>query len=476
MKNIIKKFGLLTLATSFIFSCETVDFGDENVNPNSPTNMKTDALLTNAITAIPGIVSSPSSNYYTQGMSDITYTTYSRYDRYQWSYDGFYTGPLTDLKEILDLNTNNAADVIAYGDNNNQMAIAHILQVYMYHHMTDRWGAIPYTEALKGAENIAPVFDQQKDVYSALFVQLDTAIGLINNSAVQVQGDIMFNGDMNSWKRFANTLKMTMALRMSDVDPSNAQTKFLEAVSGGVLASTSQNVHYPYLDAVAHENPWKGAFRTRNDFAPSKKFVDYLTANSDPRLAKMADGSKNSGGVTYAGMPYGEEDPSINGADIASITSAIISDGKQHGGFLYTYAQVCLAMSEAAILGWAVTGDAQTWYELGIKASMDQWGVSSADATTYIASVPAVGSTVENVAMQKWVALWLQGYEGWAEWRRLDFPNDISAPAAALSGTGIPVRQGYGANTVSNNSANYKDAVSKQGPDTQDQKLWWDTK
>lgn len=476
MKNIIKKFGLLTLATSFIFSCTTVDFGDENVNPNSPTNMKTDALLTNAITAIPGIVSSPSSNYYTQGMSDITYTTYSRYDRYQWSYDGFYTGPLTDLKEILDLNTNNAADVIAYGDNNNQMAIAHILQVYMYHHMTDRWGAIPYTEALKGAENIAPVFDQQKDVYSALFVQLDTAIGLINNSAVQVQGDIMFNGDMNSWKRFANTLKMTMALRMSDVDPSNAQTKFLEAVSGGVLASTSQNVHYPYLDAVAHENPWKGAFRTRNDFAPSKKFVDYLTANSDPRLAKMADGSKNSGGVTYAGMPYGEEDPSINGADIASITSAIISDGKQHGGFLYTYAQVCLAMSEAAILGWSVTGDAQTWYELGIKASMDQWGVSSADATTYIASVPAVGSTVENVAMQKWVALWLQGYEGWAEWRRLDFPNDISAPAAALSGTGIPVRQGYGANTVSNNSANYKDAVSKQGPDTQDQKLWWDTK
>ena len=476
MKNIIKKFGLLTLATSFIFSCTTVDFGDENVNPNSPTNMKTDALLTNAITAIPGIVSSPSSNYYTQGMSDITYTTYSRYDRYQWSYDGFYTGPLTDLKEILDLNTNNAADVIAYGDNNNQMAIAHILQVYMYHHMTDRWGAIPYTEALKGAENIAPVFDQQKDVYSALFVQLDTAIGLINNSAVQVQGDIMFNGDMNSWKRFANTLKMTMALRMSDVDPSNAQTKFLEAVSGGVLASTSQNVHYPYLDAVAHENPWKGAFRTRNDFAPSKKFVDYLTANSDPRLAKMADGSKNSGGVTYAGMPYGEEDPSINGADIASITSAIISDGKQHGGFLYTYAQVCLAMSEAAILGWAVTGDAQTWYELGIKASMDQWGVSSADATTYIASVPAVGSTVENVAMQKWVALWLQGYEGWAEWRRLDFPNDISAPAAALSGTGIPVRQGYGANTVSNNSANYKDAVSKQGPDTQDQRLWWDTK
>ena len=253
MKNIIKKFGLLTLATSFIFSCSTVDFGDENINPNSPTNMKTDALLTHAITGITGIVSSPSSNYYTQGMSDITYTTYSRYDTYQWSYDYFYTGPLTDLKEILDLNTNNASDVIAFGDNNNQMAIAHILQVYMFHHMTDRWGAIPYSEALKGAENISPAFDQQKDVYSSLFTQLDTAIGLINNSAIAVQGDIMFNGDMTAWKRFANTLKMTMALRISDVDSSTAQSKFLEAVAGGVLSSTSQNVHYPYLDAVAHE-------------------------------------------------------------------------------------------------------------------------------------------------------------------------------------------------------------------------------
>ena len=474
MKNIIKKFGLLTLATSFIFSCTTVDFGDENINPNSPTNMKTDALLTHAITGITGIVSSPSSNYYTQGMSDITYTTYSRYDTYQWSYDGFYTGPLTDLKEILDLNTNNASDVIAFGDNNNQMAIAHILQVYMFHHMTDRWGAIPYSEALKGAENISPAFDQQKDVYSSLFTQLDTAIGLINNSAIAVQGDIMFNGDMTAWKRFANTLKMTMALRISDVDSSTAQSKFLEAVAGGVLSSTSQNVHYPYLDAVAHENPWKGAFRTRNDFAPSKRFVDYLTANSDPRLTKMADGSKNSGGVTYEGMPYGLEDPAISGADVASITSAIITDGKQHGGFLYTYAQVCLAMSEAALKGWGVSGDAQTWYELGIKASMDQWGVSAADATTYIASAPAVSK--KNMAMEKWVALWLQGYESWAEWRRLDFPNDLSAPAAALSGTGIPVRHGYGAQTISNNEANYNAAVSLQGPDTQDTKLWWDTK
>jgi hypothetical protein len=355
------------------------------------------------------------------------------------------------------------------------MAIAHILQVYMYHHMTDRWGAIPYSEALKGGENISPALDQQKDVYAGLFAQLETAMSYINNSAIAVQGDIMFNGDMNAWKRFANTLKMTMALRISDVDPSTAQSKFSEAVAGGVLTSTSQNVHYPYLTAVAHENPWVGRFRTRNDFAPSKKFVDYLTANNDPRLSKMADGSKNSGGVDYVGMPYGLEDPAINGADVASITSNIITDGVNHGGFLYTYAQVCFAMAEAHLRGWTgLAGDAQTWYEYGIAASHDQWGVASSDATAYLATVAPV--SMETMAMEKWVALWLQGYEGWAEWRRLDYPNDISAPSAAISGTGIPVRHGYGAQTISNNKANYDAAVALQGPDTQDTKLWWDTK
>ena len=91
MKNIIKKFSFLTLTSALVFSCSTVDFGDENINPNSPTNMKTDALLTNAITAIPAIASTPNSNYYTQGMSDITYTTYSRYDTYREKSCYFFT-------------------------------------------------------------------------------------------------------------------------------------------------------------------------------------------------------------------------------------------------------------------------------------------------------------------------------------------------------------------------------------------------
>jgi hypothetical protein len=102
MKKLINKVGVLAIVLSlFVVSCETVDFGDENVNPNNPTSKRTDALLTNAITWMPNIVSSVTPNYYVQTLSDVTYTSYSRYDTEFWSYDGYYSGPLNDLNEIL---------------------------------------------------------------------------------------------------------------------------------------------------------------------------------------------------------------------------------------------------------------------------------------------------------------------------------------------------------------------------------------
>lgn len=214
MKNLLTKIGGFTICISLLFaSCETVDFGDENVNPNSPTNKKTDAMITGAITAIPGIVGAVDPTYYVQQISDVTYTTGSRYSTEQWSFDGFYTGPLKDLQEVIDLNTKYPTEVTGGGSNANQIAVAHILMGYMYHNITDRWGAIPMSEALQGVDKIYPKFDTQEEVYSQVMANLDTAVGMIDGGGLN--GDIMFNGDMNKWKMFANTLKMRMALRMA---------------------------------------------------------------------------------------------------------------------------------------------------------------------------------------------------------------------------------------------------------------------
>ena len=178
-------------------------------------------------------------------------------------------------------------------------------------------------------------------------------------------------------------------------------------------------------------------------------------------------------GKTYAGMPYGEDDPGILQTAVSFITDSVIYDGTQAGGMLFTYAQVCFNMAEASVRGWSVPGDAQTWYGLGIQASMDQWGVSAADASAYIAA--AAPASMETIGNEKWIALYLQGFEAWAEQRRLDYPALTPAPDA-ITGNGIPNRYGYGANTATNNTANYNAAVAAQGADNQDTRLWWDTK
>ena len=309
MKNLINKIGVLTVVFSlFLVSCETVDFGDENVNPNSPTSKKTDALLTNAMTWMPNIVSPVTPNYYVQTVSDVTYTSYSRYDTEQWSWNGYYTGPLKDLQEILDLNEKFPGEVTGGGSNGNQKAAAHIMMAYYYLNITDRWGYAPYSEALQGSANTAPKFDSVQDIYNSLLANLDAAIGMMDNGGLN--GDILFGGNMNGWKIMANTIKMRIALRMADVDASTAASVFNSAYNSGVIGQGG-DLHYPYLTSDAFDNPWQDRFQTRYDFVVSKLFIDHLKSTGDPRLPYMADGTAISNGTEYVGLEYGLENPGV---------------------------------------------------------------------------------------------------------------------------------------------------------------------
>ena len=132
-------------------------------------------------------------------------------------------------------------------------------------------------------------------------------------------------------------------------------------------------------------------------------------------------------------------------------------------------------MAEANERGWTTVGDTLTWLKLGIQASCERWGVPSASAASFAASATLGSNPMETIAMAKWTDMFLQGYEAWTEWRRLDFPV-LSPPAAAITGVDVPVRNGYGGLVPTQNKASYDAAVAAQGPDNQDTKLWWDTK
>ncbi len=472
MNKLINKFGVFTISLVFlIVSCETVDFGDENVNPNSPTAKKTEALLTNAQTFIPSIVSPVTPNYYVQTVSDVTYTTYSRYDTEFWSYDSYYTGPLKDLQEILDLNENYPNEVLGGGSNGNQKAAAHIMMAYIYLNLTDRWGMVPYSEALKGSENVKPAHDSVESIYTSLFNNLDAAVSMMDNGGLN--GDILFGGDMNQWVNMAAFIKMRMAMRIADVDSSTAQSKFLEAHSVLQNLNSSWNLHYPYLTSDSFDNPWQDRYESRYDFVVSEKLIDHLKATSDPRLPYMADGTVLSAGLEYVGLEYGLENPSTIETALSGIDSRVIYDGTSQGGWIFTYSEFAFMMADAYLRGWHNVGDAPTWTKIGIESSCVRWGVSAAAAASFAAA--ATVTDVDDIAEAVWTDMFLQGYEAWVQWRRYDYPV-LFPPSAALTGTGVPVRNGYGTSMKVNNEASYKAAVAAQGPDTQDTKIWWDTK
>jgi hypothetical protein len=474
MKNISKNIKTLLLAGFIgLASCDTVDFGDTNVDPNSPSAASTASLMTNAQLTMGGHVAATTPNLYVQYLSNGQYDEESRYQTLNWSFNGFYA-TLTDLQKVIELNTNEETKVAAQanGSNANQIAAATILKSYYFHQMTDIWGMIPYSEALGGLESQYPKFDSQQSVYTAIFAELDSALNMIN-SGNGPKGDILFRGDMSKWRMFANTIKMTMALRLSKADPSTGRAKFSEAYNGSI-DSNSNNLYYTFLSEDTNDNPWQDRFETRRDYLVSDVFVNALIgsgtniAPEDPRLEKMAAKSFNGG--VYAGAPYGKSNSATD--DYSFITGEIIYKGDAPL-MIYTYAESLFARAEAASLGWTSENTAEL-YAQAIKASMAQWGVDSADADAYVAANPYTSKN--DIAYEKWVAMYMQGYNSWAEWRRqnaMGYGVSLTAPEDLLSNaTGIPQRHGYSATASALNEENYNAAISAQGADNLDTVLW----
>jgi len=459
------------------------DFGDLNVDPNNPSVVKTNLLLTTAMRSMPGPIGDVTGTLYVQYIAETQYDEAARYQSATFDFNGWYTGPLVDLQTIIDLNTNpdTRNQVLEGGSNNNQIAVARIMRAYYFAHMTDRWGMIPYSESLKGIENLRPTYDSQADIYSSLLNELKEAVGQIDGG-MGATGDFVFNGNMNSWKSFANSLRMRLAMRLSDISPSTARTHFTEAASAGFITA---DVMYPFLGEAANQNPWYSRFETRTDYALSDVMANYMKANDDYRVLKFGDPAPNAdngdGVVTFdevIGMPYSIRNPGeIENAEISFPGQAIRAQNAPLP--IITLAEVNFLMAEAVERGW-VSGSASNYYRAAIEASWRQWGVyDAANFNNYMSKTDVVyssGTWQQKIGRQKWVALFPNGYEAWSEWRRLDYPQ-LTAHQFPLNSSGkIPVRHAYPSSELQLNENSYKAAVAAQGADTGDTRLWWDIK
>jgi hypothetical protein len=358
----------------------------------------------------------------------------------------------------------------------NQIAVAKILKSFFYWHMTDRWGDIPFSEALKGKENFTPKYDKQQDIYNGLFKLLDEANAAIVTG--NIKNDIVYGGDMGKWKRLGNTIHLLMALRLSKVDAVKGAAEFNKALTNGIMAANTDNFAYPHLAEQPNENFWYNQFTRlgRNWYAVSKPLVDYMKPLDDPRLPVFAN--KNTAG-NYVGLDYG-----LPGSTTVVINNfSLLGSGiRQQNSpvYLVTYAQALFAKAEAAKLGWITGGDvtAKTNYDLAIEQSILQWTGSNATVAAYLAK-PEVTydpvNAIKQIATQRWVHLFLNGYEAWAEWRRTGYPVLVAAPGA--NGDKIPRREGYPLQERANNTANYNAAVAAfpyGGADDLNTRVWWD--
>jgi hypothetical protein len=441
-------------------------FNDINENPNLPTVASNTQLIANAELYLQNIGSSPQAQYFAQFLSETQYPNLSLYTQVSASFYGLYQSPLIDLEAVLTAPTFDAKE----GPISNQLAVAKILKAYYMWHITDRWGDVPFTEALKGRENFTPKYDTQKSIYDSLFKLLDEASKLI--VAGKINNDILYNGDPNSWKKLANTIRLLMALRLTEVDPVKGKDEFNKAIAAGIMTSNADNMVYKHLANAQNENYWYDEVNDRKRlwWALSLTLVDKMKPASDPRLPIY--GNKNNSGE-YVGLPFGQTD------NLSTTAYSLLGNAiwKQDAPiYLVTYAQALFALAEAAKLGWISGGDtkAEEYYNLAIQNSVLQWTGSTTGASALYNHATVkynAAIALEQIATQRWVHLFMHGYEAWAEWRRTGYPA-LTSP----QGNAVPTRQGYPVDEQFNNKTNYQDAVQRQfaGTDGLYGKLWWD--
>lgn len=453
------------------------DFGQTNLDPNSTTQASPSALLTNSLVGLTTYSYATRPGFYGQYFTETQYTETSNYSLVQENFTGIYSGALYDLQNIQIL-----------ASTNNMKQVAKITQQYIFWTITDRWGDVPYSQALKGIEFNAPVYDTQESIYKGMISTLAGAVAAMDGSAIN--GDVMFNGDVASWKRFANSLRMLMSLQLSKRYPGAtdyAATQFKAALAdaGGYITTNAQNAKITYN--ANFKNPLFNEYNGRKDLAESKTMTDLLgsTLNNDPRQNAFGGASEVVGNTASSnlGVPYGVTRAAATSFTDANPTWARVLRGdlrtESSPFVIISAAEVTLARTEAANMGWT-TESIPTLYTAGITLSFEQWGAGVpsaaylANANVAISPVPS-SSNLKNIAIQEYIAGYPNGLRSWNIFRRTGFPALVPASAASNSSKQIPRRYVYAPAEFASNLDNVTAAVARlSGGNTQDARVWWD--
>lgn len=383
-------------------------------------------------------------------------------------------------------------------------AIARIWKVFVMHRATDYYGPIPYSKI--GYDSTVINYDNQKDIYYDLFKELTEATADLKQNIGQIsygEGDLIFHGDNAKWLKFGNTLRLRLALRISNIEPEKAKQEAEAAYTGGPMTDLSDDA---YLEVSGVNYNGYNRQSGWNEFRMSQTMESLLVGYDDPRLSKFWQPSVNTGkykGVRN-GMNVGEivdpenEPDNTSGPSLPllpeymSITPSTV---------MYT-AEAYFLRAEGALNGWSMGGTPEELYNKGIEMSLRTWGITDGTVignyinssnvpmapggmfnTPALTDIPVKFSTApvkqrEQILTQKWLALFPEGHEAWAEVRRSGYPKLY--PLIHSDNPDLPVGQLIRRIPFLNydrdrNGAAVEAAVPLlNGPDNVATRLWWD--
>jgi len=459
-----------------------------NKNPNSPPDIGPEFLFPEAVrSAVENTYARmllAHTSIWAQHTVQIQYPDEEeglvRTESMQAFWDNYYAGSLRDIQTVI-------AKGRAATEPNIE-AVGLIWKTWIFHQVTDLWGDVPYSQALQLEEGFpAPVYDTQQAIYTGMIQTLKDAEALLDPAEDGFgSGDIFYGNDFEKWRRFSVSLRMRLAIRLSEVAATTAQTEFADAYADGGFQSNADNALLKW-PGPPYQNPSyeNRVDQGRDDDGISATMVDTLASLNDPRLAFYAEPAEVDG--VYRGLGNNIVTPPLPRVNYSRIGDFWRFEGASTPTAIMTYSEVLFLQAEAAERGWIV-GSAAALYEAAIRANMTQYrsapvpppnGPTDAEIDAYVVQARVVyvpgAAGLEQIQLQKWISLFMQGSEAFANQRRTDMPALTLGPDLATR----PTRFMYPPGEQSLNAANLAAAVTRQMPQgdplTIFGRVWWDT-
>ncbi|MEX0362292.1 MAG: SusD/RagB family nutrient-binding outer membrane lipoprotein, partial [Allomuricauda sp.] len=406
---------------------------------------------------------------------------FTGFDRYNWGSESglwnTYYGILPEINIILE----NA--MMEDSRNTSYEGIALVLRSYVFANLTDNWGDVPFSEAIKGSEgNFTPAYDTQEEIYSGILADLRTAETQLAIGQPILGGDVLYGGDLTKWRQLANSLRLRYLMRISGKTSVGAEMQAI--LDSGIFIATNEDnavVEYPATTTIDSWPISTGRIGGFDEHRMSETSEAVLKNFADGRLEAWFQPTDNPDDdpALFVGLTNGlsEDNAStFNGgaSNVSRINQAFFYDSPNSvKAAIIQAAEVHFIFAEAIQRG-LVTGDAETFYNEGVRLSFEYWNVAQ-DVPAYLAQDGvSYDGELETIITQKWLASFLVGLEAWYDFRRTGFPSVIVPGPDNVNSDQVPVRFMYPDSEQTLNGTNYSAAVSRFGADDINTKGWWE--